>query len=193
MANPSIERKYLILITTVSLLVPILVAVLLYSPFKIESSHVWIYSLPHLNALLNTVTALLLVLGWLFIKQKKVVMHKNTMVMAFILGTVFLIAYVIYHASAETTVYGDTIGNGLLTAQELAAVGFWRMIYLIVLISHILLAAVVVPLVLLALFYAFTKRIAKHRKIVRYTWPIWLYVSVSGVIVYFMIKPYYQH
>ena len=137
MANPSIERKYLILITTVSLLVPILVAVLLYSPFKIESSHVWIYSLPHLNALLNTVTALLLVLGWLFIKQKKVVMHKNTMVMAFILGTVFLIAYVIYHASAETTVYGDTIGNGLLTAQELAAVGFWRMIYLIVLISHI--------------------------------------------------------
>lgn len=193
MLTKEANRRYLRAIGGVSILVPVIVAVLLFMPFKIEGGNKWIYTLPHLNALINTSTAILLVLGWIFIKREKRMLHRNTMLLALVLGTIFLISYVIYHATAPPTVYGDTTGDGLLTEEELATVGLWRTVYLAILFSHVTLAAVVVPLVLLAVFYAFTGRIAKHKKIVKYTWPIWFYVSVSGVVVYGMISPYYQY
>jgi len=192
MLTKKAEKRYFRSIAAVSVLVPVLVAALLFLPFKIEADDQWIYHLPHLNALINSSTAVLLILGWVFIKQKKIELHRNTMLLAFSLGAIFLISYVIYHAFAVTTIYGDTTGDGVLTETELAAVGLWRMVYLTILLSHIALATVVVPLVLLAVFYALTGRIAKHQKIVKYAWPIWLYVSISGVVVYAMISPYYS-
>ena len=90
-----------------------------------------------------------------------------------------------------STKFGDINQNGILEASELAAIGVWRYIYLGVLLSHILLAIVVVPFVLLALYHALTKKFEKHKKVTRFAFPIWLYVSVTGVLVYLMISPYY--
>ena len=193
MLTKQASRRYLRAIGWVSILVPTMVGVLLFMPFKIQGGNEWIYTLPHLNALINTSTAILLFLGWVFIKRGKRILHRNTMLVALVLGMIFLSSYIIYHATAPSTVYGDTTGDGLLTEEELTSVGLWRTVYLAILFSHITLAVVVVPLVLLAVFYAFTGRIAKHKKIVKYTWPIWFYVSVSGVVVYRMVSPYYQH
>ena len=114
------------------------------------------------------------------------------MLVAFVLGALFLVSYVIYHASAESTVFGDLNGNGVLEDAEAAVLGNSRTVYLTILISHIILAAIVVPFVLLSLYFALNEKIAKHRKIVKFAYPIWLYVSVTGVIVYMMISPYYQ-
>jgi putative membrane protein len=100
------------------------------------------------------------------------------MTLAFIFGAIFLVSYVIYHASVEPTRFG---GEGLV-----------RIVYFSVLISHIILAAIVLPFVLLSFYYAWTEKFERHRKVVKYAFPIWLYVSVTGVIAYLMIAPYYE-
>jgi len=139
----------------------------------------WLYSLPFYNSIINTLTAILLVLGVFFVKNEKVKFHKLSMAGAFLLGCIFLILYVIYHSNAPSTKFG---GNGAV-----------RYIYFFFLLSHILLAFLVVPLVLSAVYFALSENIERHRKIVKFTFPVWLYVSISGVIVYFMIRPYYPH
>mgnify|MGYP001342385473 FL=1 len=164
------------LIGVVSILIPIAVALLLFMPSKIELFGEWTYKLPHFNAIINTLTSFFLILSFYMIKYKKnIKAHKNLNIASFILGSIFLVSYIIYHSSVESTSYqGDQ-----------------RFIYFSFLISHILLSIVVVPFVLFAFYYALTKQIDKHKKVVKYTFPIWLYVSVSGVIVYLMISPYY--
>jgi len=186
------ENRYLTLIGILSVVIPLAVAVLLFSPSKLDVEGGWVDLLPHLNGMINTATSIALIAGLVFIKQKKIQYHRSAMLIAFVLGAIFLISYVIYHSSAESTVYGDLNGNGTLEATETSALGFLRTIYLVILISHIILAAVVVPFVLLALYFALSDKIVKHRKIVKFAYPIWLYVSVTGVIVYLMISPYYQ-
>ena len=164
------------LITVVSVLIPIAVAILLFMPSKIDLFGDWTYKLPHFNAIINSLTSLFLILSFYMIKYKKnIKAHQNLNTASFILGSIFLVSYIIYHSSVESTPYqGDQ-----------------RVIYFSFLISHILLSTVVVPFVLFAFYYALTKQIDKHKKVVKYTFPIWLYVSVSGVIVYFMISPFY--
>lgn len=186
------ENRYLTIIGVLSIVIPLAVAVLLFSPSKLQLEGGWVDFLPHLNGVINSVTSIALVAGLVFIKQKKIQYHRSAMLIAFILGAIFLVSYVIYHSSAPSTVFGDVNGNGVLDADEAAQIGNMRMIYLIILISHIILAAVVVPFVLLALYFALSDKIAKHKKIVKYAYPIWLYVSVTGVVVYLMISPYYQ-
>ena len=186
------ENRYLTLIGILSVVIPLAVAVLLFSPSKLDVEGGWVDLLPHLNGMINTATSIALIAGLVFIKQKKIQYHRSAMLIAFVLGAIFLISYVIYHSSAESTVYGDLNGNGTLEATETSSLGFLRTIYLVILISHIILAAVVVPFVLLALYFALSDKIVKHRKIVKFAYPIWLYVSVTGVIVYLMISPYYQ-
>jgi putative membrane protein len=160
-------------------------------PAKLNLGNAWVSFLPHLNGVINTATSIALVAGLVFIRQKKIALHRTAMLVAFVLGSIFLISYVIYHASAASTVFGDLNGNKILETEEAATIGIWRGIYLFILLSHILLSIGVVPLVLLALYYAFTARFDRHRKIVRFAYPIWLYVSVTGVVVYLMISPYY--
>lgn len=185
------ENRYLTLIGILSVVIPILVAILLFSPTKLEVDSRWVYFLPHLNAVINTATSMALIAGLIFIRSKNIKYHKMAMWVAFSLGAIFLISYVIYHSSAESTVFGDFNKNGILEDHEAEALGMMRTIYLVILISHIVLAAIVVPFVLLAMYFALTERFAKHQKIVRFGYPIWLYVSLTGVIVYLMISPYY--
>ncbi len=176
MANNSNIIKRLFII--ISLLIPMVIAVLIFLP-KGETNEIepWIFSLPFYNAIINTLTAIFLITGFYFIKNGNVVNHKRCMISAFVLGCMFLIFYVLYHSNAPSTKFG---GEGII-----------RYVYFSLLISHILLAFIVVPLVLFAIYFAVFQKIEKHKKIVKFTFPVWLYVSISGVIVYLMISPYY--
>lgn len=185
------NKSYTKLIWVVSIIIPIAVAVLIYLPSKLNITSDWVKILPHLNGFLNSLTSILLILAVVFVKQGKIEIHKKMMSASFILGAVFLVSYIIYHATTESVKYGDLNGNGILEETELAQVGASRGIYLFVLLSHILLAIAVVPFVLFAFYFALSNKIEKHKKIVKFTFPIWLYVSVTGVIVYLMISAYY--
>jgi len=113
------------------------------------------------------------------------------MMLAFVLSTCFLVLYVLYHYQGPPTRYGDTDHNGLVDQAEKMAAGPLRMVYFALLITHIILAAVVLPFILFSFYYSLSNQIDKHKKIVRFTWPVWFFVAVSGVLVYFMIRPYY--
>lgn len=160
-----------------SVAIPLVVALLLGIRQKLDLGD-WVFNLPHVIGVLNSLTALCLILALVAIKQKKVALHQRLNTTALVLGAIFLLCYVTYHASAESTPYG---GDGAL-----------RTVYYALLISHIVLSVSVVPLVLLAFYHAWNKDFNKHKRIVKYTFPIWLYVSVSGVAVYALISPYYQ-
>lgn len=139
----------------------------------------FVYKLPKLNALINGTCSLLLLLSLYFIKQKNIEMHKKLNIITFCLSAVFLLSYITYHWMAkETTFPAD---NSL------------RPVYLTILISHIILAALVLPLILLSFHKGFQNQVEKHKKLVRFAFPIWLYVTVTGVVVYLMISPYYSH
>lgn len=133
--------------------------------------------LPRLNAILNSFTFIFLFTALVMIKRKNVTWHRRFIFAAFCTTIVFLFSYVTYHALSESTSYG---GEGFLAA-----------VYFFILITHILLAAIIVPLALLTLARGLNMQVAKHRKIARWTMPIWLYVSLTGVLVYLMISPYY--
>lgn len=185
------NKGYLRLITGISVVVPLLVGFLLYNPFASDFSTGWVMALPRVNAVINSLTAALLILAFVAIKRKRIILHRNLMLTALMLGAIFLISYVVYHSAAESTVYGDANHDGVLDAAEKTAMGSMRAVYLFVLLSHIGLSIVVVPFVLLAFYFALSGQIGRHKKLVKYTYPIWLYVSVSGVLVYLLISPYY--
>lgn len=187
------ETRNLRIIGVLSVAIPVVVAILLFMPVRLNLGADWVYMLPGLNAVVNSATAIALIVGFVFIKQKKIQYHKTAMLAAFGLGCVFLVSYVIYHASVESVKFGDLNSDGVLSQAELLKIGIMRNVYLGILLSHILLAAIVVPFVLLAFYYALSNRIEKHRKIVKITLPVWLYVSVTGVVVYFLISPYYSY
>ena len=176
--SPQKERSYYKLIRVLSIAIPVAVAVLLSIRQKVDLGD-WTRVLPHLNAVINSLTALLLLTGLVFIRQKNVTAHRRAMQSAFVLGSLFLVSYVLYHLTNDSTPFGG--------------VGAIRYLYFFVLISHILLSIGVVPLVLLAVYFAWSGQIARHKKIVKWTFPIWLYVSVTGVMAYLMISPYYTH
>ena len=175
---PGSFTKYKVLAAVLGAVIPIAVAVLYYFPnvFRIEGAQV--KALPAVNAVLNSLTAVLLMAGYYFIRRKDVARHRAMMGSAFLMGALFLVSYVAYHSQVPSTKFG---GEGLI-----------RTVYYFILITHILLAAVTVALVLFTLYFALTEQFQKHRRIARWTYPIWLYVSVTGVIVYFMISPYYS-
>jgi putative membrane protein len=137
----------------------------------------YISQLPHLNALLNTTSAILLVLGYRFIRHRRIIAHRNCQVAAFVISILFLTSYLTYHYY-----HGDTkfLGQGIV-----------RPIYFAILISHIVLAIVIVPLVLITLYRAAGGDFLRHRNIARWTLPLWLYVSITGVIVYLMLYHIY--
>lgn len=178
------------IIIGVSVVIPLAVAALILLPQKINAGS-WVYFLPDLNAVINSLTAILLLLALVMIKRGNVAAHRMLMTSGLILGFLFLICYIIYHASAPSIKYGDLNVDGVLSEAELSAVGNSRSVYLGILFSHIILSIFVVPFVLFAFYYAFSGKIEKHKKIVKFTFPLWFYVSVSGVVVYLMISEYY--
>lgn len=192
MADNQTKSKYTITILVVSVVIPLAVAILLLMPEKINTRGDWIKILPHLNGLINTLTTGVLLIGFIFIKSGRIRPHKISMLTAFSLGVLFLISYLIYHSTSPSTIFGDVNGNGILELDESSKIGGMRYVYLAILASHILLAIVVVPFVLFSIYYALVARFDIHKKTVRYTLPIWLYVSITGVVVYLMISPYYN-
>lgn len=152
----------------------------------------FIYFMPKLNAILNGTCSVLLVISLMFIKRGNIAMHKRVNIVAFFLSALFLLSYVLFHYMAPETRFGDLNGDGIVDAAEKAAAGSARTIYLLILITHIILAAVVLPLILLSFYRGLQMQVEKHRKLVRWSFPIWLYVTITGVIVYLMISPYYH-
>ena len=145
-----------------------------------------------LNGIINAIVAVLLLAGLLAVKQKNYLLHKRIMLTAMALSVLFLTSYICHHLFAGETVYGETDGIKGLSDAELAAAGSTRKIYLIILATHIPLAGLALPFILFAAYRALTGDYARHKKIVRIIWPVWFYVAVTGVVVYLMIRRYYN-
>jgi len=143
------------------------------------------------NAYVNTVVSILLVAGLIAIKKKNYQIHKKIMLAAMVLSIVFLVSYIAHHLLAGDTRFGDINHDGVVDSAELVAVGNTRTIYFIILITHIFLAAVILPFILLTTYRALIAEWPQHKKLAKITWPVWLYVSITGVVVYLMISPYY--
>jgi len=119
-------------------------------------------------------------------------LHKKLMVAALVLSVVFLISYIAHHLLAGETKYGDANFDGIVDDAEKAALGGMRLLYIIILLTHIFLAAIILPFILFTAYRGLTAEFIKHKKIARITWPLWLYVAVTGPVVYLMIRPYYH-
>ncbi|MCS6895781.1 MAG: DUF420 domain-containing protein [Bacteroidia bacterium] len=169
------EHRLRPLIWGVSVAIPLVVIVLLSLPrvnIGIDTSFI-----PRLNALINTSVSILLIVGYFLIRRKQIALHRKVMLTALGLSVVFLISYVIYHLTHEEVRFGGT--------------GWIKAMYLFILISHVGLSVFVVPLALFTIYPALLHRYGDHRKLARWTFPIWLYVSVTGVLVYVFLSPYY--
>jgi len=167
------------LIISLSIIIPIVVALLMLFPnvFHIESESIDFSSLPFFHAILNGSTSVLLFTGFILIKNKKTNLHKISMLSAFVLSSVFLLSYVTSKLTNAPVHFG---GEGLI-----------RYIYFFILISHIILSVLVLPLALFSIYRGMTGEIEKHKSIVKYTFPIWMYVAITGVLVYILMSPYY--
>lgn len=173
-----LEQKFSKFIIVVSIVIPVVVAILFGVKLKDLGYDVRPLSfLPPIYATINGITAVVLVAAVMAIKNGKQKLHKRLMTTAICLSVAFLVMYVAYHMTAEATKFG---GEGTI-----------RYVYFFLLISHIILSIAVIPLVLISYVRALAERFDRHRKIAKITFPIWLYVAVTGVIVYLMIAPYY--
>lgn len=177
MSNATVEAKdpYKKLIIVLSILIPVAVAVLFGMP-KIKGYDTSF--LPPIYATVNGLTAVLLVVGFIAIKNGRRSLHEQIMKACIFLSASFLVMYVIYHLTSESTKFG---GEGTI-----------RYVYLFILLTHILLSVCVIPFVLFTFARALSGNFERHRRLAKWTFPIWLYVAVTGVIVYLMISPYYQ-
>jgi len=170
----STALRYKKAIIAVSILIPVVVAVL----FRIRLEGVQpLTFLPPIYAAINGYTALILLIALWAIKQRKITLHEQLMKTAIGLSLAFLVMYVIYHLTSDPTPYGGE--------------GWMKTLYYFILISHILLSVAIIPLVLISYVRAISQQFTAHRKIARITFPIWLYITITGVIIYLMISPYY--
>lgn len=178
MEDHSLEKKYNKFIIGVSIVIPVVVAILFGVKLKDFGYNVEPLSfLPPIYATINGITAVVLVLAVIAIKKGNQKAHERLMTAAIALSVAFLVMYVAYHMTADSTKFG---GEGAV-----------KLIYFFILITHILLSIAIIPLVLITYVRALAKRFDKHRKIAKITFPLWLYVAVTGVVVYLMISPYY--
>jgi putative membrane protein len=176
MINNFKEKKYNKWIVVLSILIPLVVALMF--GIKIPNAKPLTF-LPPIYATINGLTAAVLLLAFWAIKQKKIIIHERLMKFAIMLSVIFLVMYVAYHMTSESTKFG---GEGTI-----------KYVYYVVLITHILLSIVVIPFVLITYVRAITKNFERHKKIAKITFPLWLYVAISGVVVYIMISPYYNY
>lgn len=144
-----------------------------------------------LNAIINSLVSLLLLAGLMVVRQGKYLLHKRIMITALVLSVIFLVSYICHHLLAGDTRFGDIDHDGVASEAEKALAGSKRTFYYIILGTHIPLAGIILPFILYTAYRALTGEWQKHVKLARITWPVWLYVSVSGVLVYLMISPYY--
>jgi uncharacterized membrane protein YozB (DUF420 family) len=143
----------------------------------------FIFTLPHVNAILNTTSGLFLIAGFIFIRRRRISAHRASMLGAFVASTVFLVSYVLYHS-----LLAYYLGQG---PTKFRGEGFIRPVYFVILISHTFLAVAVVPFILITLIRGLRRQDERHRRIARWTYPVWLYVSVTGVVVYLFLYQIY--
>lgn len=167
------SKKYNAWIIILSIAIPVVVAIL----FNVKIDVQLPVFLPPIYATLNALTALLLVVAFWAVKNKKIALHEKLMKTAIGFSVLFLVLYVAYHMTSDSTKFG---GDGTI-----------KTVYFIILITHIILSVIVIPFVLVTYVRAITNQVELHKKIARFTFPLWLYVAVTGVIVYVMISPYY--
>jgi putative membrane protein len=149
----------------------------------------------HLFALFNAVTnatiAVLLIAALMVVKKGNYQLHKQLMMGALILSVLFLVSYIAHHLFAGEARFGDSNHDGIVSEDEKVAAGAVRYVYFLILITHIFLAAIILPFILFTAYRALTAEFAAHKKLAKITWPLWLYVAITGPVVYWMIKPYY--
>lgn len=180
MEDQSLEKKFSKFIIAVSIVIPMVVAILFGIKLKDFGINVEPLSfLPPIYATTNGITAIVLVWAVIAVKNGKRKLHERLMTLAIGLSVAFLVMYVAYHMTADSTKFG---GEGIV-----------RYVYFFILLTHILLSIAIIPLVLITYVRALAKRFDKHKKIAKITFPLWLYVAVTGVVVYLMISPYYAN
>jgi putative membrane protein len=179
------------LIGIFSLVVFIVVVVL--SKFKLDVELGFdVHIFATINAFVNATIAVVLVAALIAVKKKHYELHKKLMMTALVLSILFLLSYIAHHLLAGEAKFGDVNHDGIVDDAEKLAVGSMRMVYLVILITHIILAAVILPFILFTAYRGLTGEFPSHKKLARITWPLWFYVAVTGPVVYFMISPYYQ-
>jgi putative membrane protein len=184
------NKKAGILIITFSVIVFLAVAVLTRVKLEVELGfNVHLFAL--VNAVINSCVAILLVAALAAVKNKRYELHKKLMLTAMVLSILFLVSYIAHHLLAGDTKFGDVDHNGIVSEIEKANAGSLRIIYYIILGTHIPLAGIILPFILFSAYRALTGDWLKHKKLARITWPVWLYVAITGVLVYWMISPYY--
>jgi putative membrane protein len=169
----SVKIKYGIWIKIISIIIPTVVAIL----FSIKIDYSLPIFLPPIYSAINGITAFLLICALIAVKNKKIKLHSNLMKTCIFLSLIFLLMYIAYHMTSESTKFGGE--------------GYIKIIYYFILISHILLSIALIPMVLISYVRAIQEQFEYHKKIARITFPVWLYVAITGVVVYAMISPYY--
>ena len=193
MLKPSIAKNDRLanwLIGLFSIVVFIVVVVL--GKFKLEVDLGFdVHIFATINAFVNASIAVVLVAALVAVKKKNYELHKKFMMTALVLSIFFLLSYIAHHLLAGEAKYGDANHDGLVDDAEKLAIGAMRTVYLIILTTHIILAAIILPFILFTAYRGLTSEFPAHKKLARITWPLWFYVAVTGPIVYFMISPYY--
>lgn len=185
------DAKARVLIFSFSIIV--FTAVVLLSRVKLEANlgfNVHLFAM--VNAIINSCVTILLIAALFAVKSRKYQLHKSLMMTAMVLSVLFLVSYICHHLFAGDTRFGDINHDGIVTDAEKADVGSLRTFYYIILGTHIPLAGIILPFILFSAYRALVGEYGKHKKLARITWPIWLYVAITGVIVYIMIRPYYS-
>jgi putative membrane protein len=194
MLQPTLEKndhKAKIFIWSVSIIV--FLAVIVLSKYKLEVNLPFnVHLFATINAVINSLVSILLVAGLISIKSKNYLLHKKVMLTAITLSILFLVSYICHHLLAGETKYGDIDHDGIVSLNEKMAVGSTRIFYYVLLGLHIPLAAIILPFILFSAYRSLTGEYEKHKKLVRVTWPVWFFVAVSGVVVYWMINPFYN-
>ncbi len=192
--NKQNDKTIFKIVLAVSILICIVVIILNQKLIPVPDTFPrFIYKLPLVNAMLNGSCSLLLIASLWAIKNKNIQLHKKLNLTAFLFSALFLLSYVTAHYFIPDTIYGDVNHNHILDADELASVSSIRPVYIGILLSHIFLAVIVLPLILLSFYYGLKDDRVKHKKLTRFSYPIWLYVTITGVVVYAFIAPYYNY
>lgn len=184
------DKKASVLILTFSVIVFAAVVVLNRIKLNIDlpfDVHVF----AQVNAVINSIVSVLLIAALLAVKQNRYSLHKKLMISAMLLSILFLVSYICHHLLAGDTLFGDLDHDGVLSEIEKSHAGNARNLYRLVLFTHIPLAGLILPFILFTAYRAMVGEWDRHKKLARITWPVWLYVAITGVLVYWMISPYY--
>lgn len=190
--NPQLAFRLKVVAWLVTIAVLVLVGLMRRPEYRIVLPDGWgLGFLPPVHAILNSAVAACLIVAVVAVKRGQITLHRNATTFALILSVLFLTCYVAYHFTTPETLFGDVDRDGMLSKAERTEIGGTRTVYLLVLLSHIFLAAISLPFILLTFIAAWTNDFGRHRKLAKFVFPVWLYVSVTGPICYLMLRPYY--